>query len=54
LDLWARIREYDKRIADEGFMQVLSKKQQQEVKKQVLGKSLYNTRAKGSPPPSAQ
>jgi len=26
LDLWARIREYDKRIAEEGFTQVLSKK----------------------------
>jgi len=38
LDLWARIREYDKRTAEEGFTQVLSKKQQQAQKKQVLGK----------------
>jgi len=52
LDLWARIREYDQRTTDEGFTQVLSKKQQQEVKKQVLGKSSYNTRAKGTHPPS--
>jgi len=27
LDLWARIREYDKRMAEEGFTQVLTKKQ---------------------------
>lgn len=54
LDLWARIREYDKRMAEEGFTQVLSKKQQKEAKKQVLGKALYNTRAKGThPPPSS-
>lgn len=30
LDLWARIREYDQRTADEGFTQVLSKKQQRQ------------------------
>ena len=53
LDLWARIREYDQRMADEGFTQVLSKKQQKAVKKQVLGKASYNTRAKGTPPPSS-
>ena len=46
LDLWARIREYDQRVADEGLTQVLSKKQQQVMKKQVLGKASYNTRAK--------
>lgn len=51
LDLWARIREYDQRMANEGFTQVLSKKQHKAVKKQVLGKALYNTRAKGTPPP---
>ena len=53
LDLWARIREYDQQMAEEGFTQVLSKKQQQAVKKKVLGKASYNTRAKGSPPPSS-
>ena len=52
LDLWARIREYDQRTANEGFTQVLSKKQQQVVKKQVLGKASYNIRAKGTHPPS--
>jgi len=52
LDLWARIREYDQRMAEEGFTQVLSKKQQQAMKKQVLGKVSYNTRAKGTQPPS--
>lgn len=36
LDIWARIREYEKQMAEEGFTQVLSKKQQKEVKKQVL------------------
>lgn len=51
LDLWARIREYDQRMATEGFTQVLSKKQQQTLKKQVLGKASYKTRAKGTPPP---
>jgi len=53
LDLWAHIREYDQRIAAEGFTQVLSKKQQQAMKKQVLGKATYNTREKGTPPSSS-
>jgi len=52
LDLWARIRDYDQRMAEEGFTQVLSKKQQQTMKKQFLGKASYNTRAKGTHPPS--
>jgi len=46
LDLWARIREYDQRMAKEGFTQVLSKPQQKQLKKQVIGKP-YQTRAKG-------
>lgn len=50
LDLWARIREYDQWTADEDFTQILSKKQKQAVKKQVLGKASYNTRAKGTHP----
>jgi hypothetical protein len=53
LDLWARIREYDQRMAAEGFTQVLSKKQQKDLKKQVLGKASYNTRTRGTPPPSS-
>jgi len=53
LDLWARIREYDKCIAEEGFTQVLSKKQQQALKKQFIGQPHYKTRAKGGPPPSS-
>jgi len=40
-------------MAEEGFTQVLSKKQQKQVKKQVLGKAPYNTRAKGTPPSSS-
>ena len=52
LHLWARIREYDQHMVEEGFTQVLSKKQQQVLKKQVLGKPTYNTCAKGTNPPS--
>ena len=33
LDLWARIREYDQRMAEEGLTQVLSRKQQQALQK---------------------
>jgi len=47
LDLWARIREYDQRMVDEGFTQVLSKKQQQVMKKHVLGKSFVQYPCKG-------
>ena len=54
LDLWARIREYDQRMADEGFTQVLSKLQKQARKNQVIGKPHYQTRAKGGRPPSSQ
>jgi len=54
MDLWARIREYDKRTAEEGFIQVLSKKQQQILKKQVLGQPHYKTRAKGGATTSSQ
>jgi len=54
LELWARIREYDQRSAEEGFTQVLTKKQQQARKKQVLRKPHYTTRARGGPPPTAQ
>ena len=50
LDLWARIREYDQRMADE----VLSKSQKQARKNQVIGKPHYQTRAKGGRPPSSQ
>jgi hypothetical protein len=54
LDLWARIKEYDQLTAKEGFTQVLSKKQQLNMKKQVLGKPHYQTRAKGGPSPSSK
>ena len=53
LELWARIREYDQQTATEGLTQVLSKKQQQAMKKQALGKPHYKTRAKGGHPPTA-
>jgi predicted nucleotidyltransferase len=51
LDLWARIREYDQRMADEGFTQVLTKAQKQNRKKQIIG-TPYQTRAKGGLPSS--
>jgi hypothetical protein len=51
LDLWARIREYDQRMADEGYTQVLTKAQKETRKKLVLGTS-YKTRAKGALPSS--
>ena len=55
LDLWARIKEYDQRTAKEGFTQVLSNKQQLNMKKQVLlGKPHYQVRVKGGPPPSSK
>jgi len=54
LELWARIWEYNQRTAEEGFTQVLTKKQQQARKKKVLGKPHYTTRARGGPPPTAQ
>jgi len=53
LDLWARIREYDQRMDDEGFTQVLTKSQKQKLKKQVIG-TPYQTRAKDGPPPSSK
>jgi len=53
LDIWARIKEYGQRMAEEGFTQVLSKKQQKDAKKQVLGRAVYNTRTKGTPPSSS-
>lgn len=51
LDLWARVREYDQRMADEGYTQVLTKAQKQTRNKVVLGTS-YKTRAKGALPSS--
>lgn len=53
LDLWARIKEYDQRMAEEGFTQVLSKKQQKDMKNQVAAKASYNTRTRGPPPSSS-
>jgi len=39
LDLWERVREYDKRLADEDFTPVLTRKQKQKLKlQQVLPK----------------
>lgn len=53
LGLWAKIHEYDQRMADEDFTQVLSKSQKQNLKKQVVSKP-YQTCAKGGPPSSSQ
>jgi len=50
LDLWERVREYDKRSADEDFTSVLTRKQKQKLKlQQVLSKQPTKTRARGDP-----
>ena len=50
LDLWERVREYDKRSAAEDFMPVLTRKQRQKLKlQQVLSKQPTKTRARGDP-----
>jgi len=49
LDLWLRVRDYDKDNAELPFIPVLSKKQKQQVKKQIqIDKPLpYKTRSQG-------
>jgi len=50
LDLWERVREYDKRSAEEDFTPVLTMKQKQKLKlQQVLYKQPTKTRAWGDP-----
>ena len=50
LDLWRRIRDYDKENAAAPFVPVLSKKQQQKVKRQFqIGKPSFTTRSRGAP-----
>lgn len=54
LDIWQKIKEYDQRSAENPFVPVLSKKQQQMLKKHRFnGKAPYKTRSTGpsSPPP---
>jgi len=53
LDLWRRIRDYDNENAANPYTSVLSRKQKQQVKKQVqIGKPSYTTRSRGAPPKS--
>jgi hypothetical protein len=48
LDLWQKIKEYDRRAAETPFVPVLSKKQQQMLKKHKFdGKAPYKTRSTG-------
>jgi hypothetical protein len=49
LDLWMRVREYDKANAEAPFIPVLSRKQKQQVKKNLqIGKPPpYKTRSQG-------
>jgi len=55
LDLWRRIRDYDNENAANPYTPVLSRKQKQQVKKQVLiSKPSYTTRSQGAPPKSDQ
>ena len=50
LDLWERVREYDKRSAAGDFMPILTRKQRQKLKlQQVLPKQPTKTRARGDP-----
>jgi hypothetical protein len=52
LELWQRIKEYDKKAAEESpFTAVLTKKQKQMTRKELLdGKPSYITRSRGSSP----
>jgi len=56
LDLWQKVREYDKRVAENPpFVPVLSKKQQQILRKhQFDGKAPYRTRSTGDISPPVQ
>nr|ABE93038.1 N-6 Adenine-specific DNA methylase [Medicago truncatula] len=56
LDLWQKVKDYDRRAAENPpFVQVLSKKQQQMLRKhQFDGKAPYKTRSKGGTSPPAQ
>jgi hypothetical protein len=50
LDFWERVREYDKRLAAEDFTPVLTRKQKQKHKLQLLlPKQPPKTRARGDP-----
>jgi len=51
LELWQHIKEYDKKAAEEPFIVVLTNKQKQMMRKELLdGKSLYSTRSRGPSP----
>jgi hypothetical protein len=51
LELWQRIKEYDKKAAEEPFFAVLTKKQKQMMRKELLdGKPPYSTRSRGPSP----
>jgi hypothetical protein len=56
MDLWERIKEYDRKAAEEAsFTPVLTRKHKQNLKKQLLdGKHPVNTRSRGAPPTSSQ
>jgi hypothetical protein len=51
LELWQRIKEYDKKAEEEPFTVVLTKKQKQMMRKELLdGKPPYSTRSRGPSP----
>jgi len=54
LDLWHHVREYDRANAELHFTSVLSRKQKQQVKKQLQVGKLppYKTRSQGGSSPS--
>jgi hypothetical protein len=55
LDLWQRIKDFDKRSAEIPFVPILSKKRKQMLKKHKFDRKLpYRTRSTGASSPSAQ
>jgi len=46
MELWRRIRDYDKKPVETPFIPVLTRKQKQHLKKTILGKS-FNSRSMG-------
>ena len=54
MELWNRIREYDQRAKEAPFTPVLTKKQKQKLRQEVLSKQPYRTRSTGDASPTPQ
>jgi len=46
MELWRRVRDYDKKCVESPFLRVLTRKQKQHLKKTIVGKP-YKTRSTG-------